>query len=218
MKQGIAYIVPWILALGSACLLAGCATTEVVARFSDKDLSAWKEQVFNEPTRYELVEEGQSGVLRAASRQSASALYQRLTVDLDKTPYLNWRWKVEKTLGELDEQMKVGDDFAARIYVVVSPMPFRLKPRSLNYVWAGNTPIGGHWQSPYSQDIVLMALQSGNERAGQWMYEKRNVREDLKRYFGEDIRYVEGIAIMTDTDNSQSAVTAYYGDIYFSGQ
>lgn len=187
-------------------------------RFSADGLSAWKEQVFNASTRYEPVKDGGSTVLRATSRQSASALYRRVEVDLDKTPYLNWRWKVEDTLGELDEQMKVGDDFAARIYVVVSPMPFRLKPRSLNYVWANNTPAGGHWQSPYSPNVVLVALQSGNARAGQWVSEKRHVREDLKRYFGEDIRYVEAIAIMTDTDNSQSAVTAYYDSIYFTVQ
>lgn len=202
----------------AVCLPAGCATTVQVARFSDQALSEWNEQVFNTRTRYELVGEGQATVLRATSRQSASALYQRLAVDLDKTPYLNWRWKVEETLGELDEQMKVGDDFAARVYVVVSPMPFRLKPRSLSYVWASNTPAGGHWESPYSRDIMLVALQSGNERAGQWAGEKRNVRDDLKRYFGEDIRYVEGLAIMTDTDNSQSAVTSYYGDIYFTAE
>lgn len=218
MKAGIKRSIPRVLGLIGACLLAGCAATVPVGRFADRDLPAWKEQVFNKRTRYEPVEEGGATVLRATSRQSASALYRRVEVDLDKTPYLNWRWKVEDTLGELDEQMKVGDDFAARLYVVVSPMPFRLKPRSLNYVWASNTPAGGHWESPYSGSIELVALQSGNGRAGQWVHEKRNVREDLKRYFGEDISYVEGIAIMTDTDNSQSAVTAYYGDIYFTAR
>jgi hypothetical protein len=222
MKVSGTRIVSWILAripvLATACLLAGCTTTKVVGHFSDQGLSPWKEQVFGLRTRYELVAEGKTTVLRANSRQSASALYQRVEVDLDKTPYLTWRWKVEGTLGELDEQMKVGDDFAARLYVVVSPMPFRLKPRSLNYVWASNTPAGGHWESPYTPNVILVALQSGNARAGQWVREKHNVREDLRRYFGEDIRYVEAIAIMTDTDNSQSAATAYYGDISFTAQ
>lgn len=218
MKEDIERSCTWTLGLVGICLLAGCAATVTVGRFTEHGLPAWQEKVFNKRTRYEPVEEGGQTVLRATSRQSASALYRRVEVDLDKTPYLNWRWKVEDTLGELDEQMKAGDDFAARVYVVVSPLPFRLKPRSLNYVWASNTPAGGHWESPYSRDIVLVALQSGNGRAGQWVYEKRNVREDLKRYFGEDIQYVEGIALMTDTDNSQSAVTAYYGDVYFTAK
>lgn len=218
MKEVIARGCVQVLALAGVCLLAGCAATVPVGRFTERGLPAWSEQVFNKRTRYEPVEEGGQTVLRAGSRQSASALYRRVDVDLDKTPYLNWRWKVEDTLGELDEQMKAGDDFAARVYVVVSPLPFRLKPRSLNYVWASNTPAGGHWESPYSSNIVLVALQSGNGRAGQWVYEKRNVREDLQRYFGEGIRYVEAIAIMTDTDNSQSAVTAYYGDISFTAK
>ena len=63
---------------------------------------------------------------------------------------------------------------------------------------------------------MIVNLRSGNRNAGRWMMEKRNIKEDIKRYFKSDISFIEGIAVMTDTDNSQSAAVAYYGDISFS--
>jgi hypothetical protein len=218
MKRYTLKFVLWIPLLAGLLPLAGCATPNSAARFSKGDLSDWKEQVFNQKTHYALFEDDGVKVLKAESRLSASALYLPLMVDLEKTPYINWRWKVSRTLGELDEQVKAGDDYPARVYVVISPKPFRLKPRSLNYVWASNTPAGGHWENAYSSNVMMVALRSGDELAGQWVSEKRNVREDLQRYFGEAPRYIEGIAIMSDTDDSKSAATAYYGDIYFTAE
>jgi hypothetical protein len=63
-----------------------------------------------------------------------------------------------------------------------------------------------------------MALRSGGARAGQWLSEKRNIQMDFKHLFGEDIRRLDAVAIMTDTDNSRQAATAWYGDIYFSAE
>ena len=155
-------------------------------------------------------------VVQAHSQQSASALYHRLSVDLTKAPYLSWTWRVEGALGAVDEQLMASDDFPARVYVLLSSLPLRFSPRALCYVWSSNTPAGGHWISPYSNNVVIVNLRSGEHQAGQWLTEKRNVKEDIQRYFGDDISYAEGVAIMTDTDNLQSEVTSYYGDVYFS--
>lgn len=199
-----------------AVLLSACASLEQNARFSDHGLESWQAKVFNKSTDYRLLNYGDGKVVQANSKQSASTLYRRLPIDLSQTPYINWSWKVDKTLGELDEQMKVGDDYPARVYVILSTSLFVPSPRALCYVWASNTPAGGAWPSPYSKDVIIINLRSGNRQAGRWQSEKRNVAEDIRRHFGENTNYIEGIAIMTDTDDSQSAVTAYYGDIYFS--
>ena len=63
---------------------------------------------------------------------------------------------------------------------------------------------------------VMIALRSSTDQTGTWYTEKRNILADLKHQFGEDIRYIDAVAIMTDTDDSFDKVTAYYGDIYFS--
>jgi hypothetical protein len=63
---------------------------------------------------------------------------------------------------------------------------------------------------------MMIALRSSSDQTGTWYTEKRNILADLKQQFGEELRYIDAVAVMTDTDNAQGKVTAYYGDIYFS--
>ncbi len=63
-----------------------------------------------------------------------------------------------------------------------------------------------------------MALRSGMKDAGQWVSEKRNIRDDFRQQFGEDIDYIDAVALMTNTDNSRQNATAWYGDLYFTAQ
>lgn len=204
----------WLVIL--CCCISACSGLNQPSSFTSKGLSGWQPQSFGKLTDYSVVDEGGRRAIKAHSLQSASALYQRLEVNLTHSPYLNWAWKVENTLGELDEQSKRGDDYPARVYVLLQPLTMRFTPRALCYVWASNTPEGGHWSSPYSDNVVIVNLRSGEKHAGQWLSEKRNVREDIRRFLGEEINHVEGLAIMSDTDNSLSEATSYFGDLYFT--
>lgn len=62
----------------------------------------------------------------------------------------------------------------------------------------------------------MVAQRSGAEGLHQWWREKRDIRADFQSYFGETIRYVDAVALMTDTDDSGRRAVAYYGDISFS--
>jgi len=62
----------------------------------------------------------------------------------------------------------------------------------------------------------MMALRSSEDPLSSWHMEKRNVREDFLRLFGKEVRYIDAVVLMSDTDNTGNKVTAYYGDIYFS--
>jgi hypothetical protein len=63
---------------------------------------------------------------------------------------------------------------------------------------------------------MLIAVESGNSRAGQWVTVERDILADYRRVFGEDPPEAGGIAIMTDTDNTGAEATAWYGDITLS--
>lgn len=189
---------------------------ESLSVFSSGMLDVWTERKFVGKTDYSLVKDNGVYVLKAESHASASILYQEKRIDLDKTPYINWRWRVENTLGKIDEQTKKGDDYPARVYVVIEPELFEIRPRSLDYVWSSNSPEGTHWKSAYSSTVVMLALRSGDRMTGQWVNEKRNLKVDLETYFKKDIRYIEGVAVMTDADDTKSSAVAYYGDIFFS--
>ncbi len=180
-------------------------------------IESWTEVSFKDNTTYQAVDEqGSEPSLKAISQSSASALIKRIKVNLDKTPYLNWRWKIDRVLDKPDEQSKAGDDYPARIYVVKEGGWAPWRTRSMNYVWSSSQPVSSVWASAYTGQSMMMAVKSGDYQAGQWQSEKRNVRQDFKNFFGEEIKIIDAVAIMTDTDNTKSAATAWYADIYFS--
>jgi hypothetical protein len=59
----------------------------------------------------------------------------------------------------------------------------------------------------------MVAVESGDGKAGQWVTEERNIFEDYKRFFGEDPPQLGAVALMSDTDNTGDEAVAYFGDI-----
>lgn len=185
----------------------------IVGDFGVGNLTGWQEKTFTNKTLYELVESEVGIVLKADSKASASGLYRKMKIDLEKTPCLTWSWKVSGILDGLDETVRNGDDYPARVYVVFSGGLFFWKTRALNYVWSNGRPIGSAWPNAYTNRSINIAVQSGSERVGQWTHQSRNIRDDYKRLVGEDIKQADAIAIMTDTDDSGRAATAFYGEL-----
>lgn len=189
----------------------------MIGSFSYGSLEHWQSKKFKGQTNYHVVELDGIRVLKADSADSASGLFKEQRIDLHKTPVMNWRWRIENRLGHLDEQIKSGDDYAARVYVVVSGGLTFWRTRAINYIWASTSPTGKIWPNAFAGDhAIMIALRSSNDPTGIWQTEKRNILADLKQQFGEDMRYIDAVAIMTDTDNAHGKATAYYGDIYFS--
>lgn len=189
----------------------------VIADFSSRSLVGWEQKVFSGETRYDLYELDQQTVLRAVSEDAASGLVKKIRVDLKQTPYLNWRWRTESRLEGMNERQKSGDDYVARIYVVVSGGLFFWRTLALNYVWSSNQVKGELWPNAFAGDnAIMLAVRSGEDDRSTWYRERRNVYEDMKRFYGKEIRFIDAIAVMTDTDNSHSRSVTYYGDIYFS--
>lgn len=182
------------------------------------DISAWKKKVFSGVTSYELVNIDNRHVLKAVSNQSASGLVRKIKVDLNKTPFMNWSWKVDSILNNVDETKKSGDDYPARVYVVISDGFFFWQTRALSYTWASKQPRGSSWPNAFTDKATMVAVESGEDLVGEWVEEKRNILDDIKLLLGIDATRVDAVAIMTDTDNSKQSASAYYGDIFFTSE
>jgi hypothetical protein len=201
-----------------ATLLTGAAHSDTIikaGRFAQRDLIGWHVQQFQGETAYSFERvDGRQG-LRAVSQGSASGLYRKMKVDLARTPYLEWSWRVAGVLQDVDERTRSGDDYPARVYVVVSGGLAFWRTRSLVYVWSSNQPTGSTWNNAFTANARVMALRSGATDANRWVHEKRNLIADFRQLFGNDIHEIDAVAIMTDTDNSGQSATAWYGNITF---
>jgi len=205
-----------ILLLLTATLSSASITRIDVLKLTD--INAWEKQVFSGVTSYELHEIDGRQVLKAISKQSASGLVREIEVDLTKTPYMNWSWKVDSILSDVEETKKSGDDYAARVYVVISDGFFFWQTRALSYVWASKQAKGSSWPNAFTGKATMVAVESGEDSVGEWVEEKRNVLDDINNLLGIDATRIDAVAIMTDTDNSRQSATAYYGDIFFTSE
>lgn len=184
----------------------------VLGNFSAGDLAGWKPKRFRGETSYSLVVDGERRVLKAHSRAAASGLYKEVDLDPAKYPVLRWSWKIGGTIPNGDERTKAGDDYAARVYIVF-PRTLFWKTKAINYIWANRLPQGKSLPNAFTSNAVMVAVESGNGKAGTWVTEERNVYEDYRALFGEDPPPIGAVALMTDTDNTGGEAVAYYGDI-----
>jgi len=183
-------------------------------------------------TEYDLVRRDSTVVVRARSEAGAAGLATKQRVDLTEYPILEWRWTVDGVVEEGNARTKEGDDYPARLYVTFDYEDLGLvdrakltalralgydeiPTRALNYIWANRVAQGTFLENAYTDWVVMVAVRSGEQHAGRWVTERRNVLADYRAAFGGDPPPVSGIAIMTDTDNTDGAATAYYGDIVF---
>jgi len=188
-----------------------------IGEFSQNRLEGWEHKSFKGETEYSLQAIDGVTVLTADSRAAGSGMFKEQHIDLEQTPFLNWSWRIGKRLNGLNEQSKPGDDYAARVYVVVKGGLAFWQTKAINYVWAGNTKKDTVWPNAFAGDHAMMLALRGPEASlNVWQTEKRNVRADFKKLFGEDITAIDAVAIMTDTDNNGGQAAATYGDIWFS--
>jgi len=194
----------------------GSSAEEIsVSRFGIEGLAGWETKKFKGDTEYRLVKEDGRTVVKAASHGAASGLIRKIRFDPSKHRYLRWSWKVARTIKGGDEQTKAGDDYAARVYVLF-PGRFFWQMKAINYIWANRLAKGNSAPNAFSSNAMMVAVESGNGKAGQWLAEERDLLADYRTLFGTDPPEAGAIAIMTDTDNTGGSAEAWYGDIILS--
>lgn len=185
---------------------------------------------------FSLTEEGKRMVLHVKSLGSASALLKTLNVNLEEFPVLVWRWKINRVVGMAVESQKDRNDSTARIRVVfgkrvekpppVSPQIEKLlkslgiestarEPSGfkIDYIWGNRLPPGKVLDFPRSRNHKIVFVESGNEMANRWIWEERNLIEDYERFFMASPPGLSAIVVLTDTDDTNEGVEAWYSSI-----
>jgi len=167
-------------------------------------------------TNYTVGTNENGSFLKSVADNAASGLGKEIKIDLNKTPFINITWKVEKDLSGIKEDTKKGHDFAARVFAVKKTGATPLSNRAINYVFSSNNDIGLNWPSPYTKKSIDYVLSTTKENLNEWVTVKANVKDDFKRFHNLDVNELDGLAIMSDTDNSKMKSIAYFQNIYFS--
>ena len=192
-----------------------------VFEFTEKELSELtvrKVRGADNKTTYSVGSNDNGNYLKAIADNAASGLGKEIKIDLNKTPFINITWKIEKDIPGIDETAKKGHDFAARVFVIKKTGATALSNRAINYVFSSNQDVGSNSPSPYTKKSVDNVLATTKKNLNEWVTVKANVKEDFKKFHNLDVNELDGIAIMSDTDNSKQKSITYYQNIYFSSQ
>ena len=233
------------LAVTATTLGAQSPVTLEVGKFSDAETGgafpdSWKPLTFDKiekHTEYSLVDDNGTVVVKAVSRGSASGLVRTVDIDPMQYPVIEWRWKVGNILKKGDVTRKDGDDYPARLYVTFkydsSKVGFFERAKyeairmargeyppmgAITYIWESKSPVETMVPNPYTDRVRMIVVESGGEKVGHWVRESRNLVEDYRKAFGKDPPRISGVALMTDTDNTNESAIAYFGDIVLKAQ
>jgi len=188
-----------------------------------------------------LTTEGEKTVLRVKSLGSASALLKRLDVDIREFPILVWCWKIDRVVGMAIEDRKDRNDSAARVRVIFGkagekpgPIPPEMEEflKSLgikrtakeppgfkiDYIWGNRVGKGSVFEYPGLPNHKIVVMEAGNTQANRWVWEQRNLLEDYRRFFHGDPPGLSGIVVLTDTDQTNEGVEAWYSSIVLMSQ
>tara|TARA_B100000575_G_C23070620_1_gene616636 strand:+ start:667 stop:1317 length:651 start_codon:yes stop_codon:yes gene_type:complete len=180
------------------------------------ELKVRKVRGADKQTIYSIGSNENGNYLKAEADNSASGLGKEIKINLNKTPFINITWKIEKDLPGVKEDTKKGHDFAARVFAIKKIGATPLSNRAINYVFSSNREVGINSRSPYTKKSVDYILSNTKENFDKWVTVKSNVKEDFKKFHDLDVNELDGLAIMSDTDNSKMKAVAYYQNIYFS--
>jgi len=194
----------------------------------------------HKPPEFRLVRDEGQTVLRVQSDAAAGSLAHSLAAEAGAAT-LSWRWKVAHVLDKARLGTKEGDDFAARVYVSfdvpLKALAFTARAKlrlarliygsdlpaaAICYVWDNRSAVGTSVWNPYSDRLRMIVLESGEARAGQWVFEKRNVDADFQAAFGaqwgKPTPRITGVAVGADTDQTGESATAWFGDLRIEEQ
>ena len=192
-----------------------------VFEFTDnelKNLKVKKVRGADNKTIYLTGSNENGNFLKAVADNAASGLGKEIKINLNLTPIINITWKVEKNLNGIEENTKKGHDFAGRVFVIKKTGATPLSNRAVNYVFSSNNSVGKNWPSPYTKKSIDNVMSTTKEHMNEWVTVKANVKEDFKKFHDLDVNEIDGIAIMSDTDNSKMSAITYYQNIYFSAE
>jgi hypothetical protein len=183
------------------------------------------------PSARTLVEQQDRVVLRIQADAAAGGLLHPLDLPGEQLWQLSWQWRTEQKLDKARFATREGDDYAARVYVLLDypldDLPFLTRQKlrlaraffdpdlpaaTLSYVWDNRAAPDSHARSAYSETVEMLVLRGPQAPLGQWLEESRDLRADAIAAFGSAPRRILGVVFAADSDNTGESVTSYFAD------
>ena len=214
-------LVPFVLA-AVVVASAWAAGPVVVEDWSSQQLGArgipagWQGQQWGSPAyEFAIVEDGGRKVLHLKSKDEGSTISRDVKgkIKLRDTPILEWTWKAVVLPKGGDSRKKETDDQVAQIFVAWERFPKLVRSRIIGYVWDSTAPVGTIAKSEKTGTVTYVVVRSGPADLGKWVTERRNLREDFRKIYGEEPDDPAAVSLSIDSNDTHSTAESYFGPI-----
>lgn len=178
-------------------------------------------------TQYEATD---TNTLSVVAEGSSSVISRRLPEQAFDATRASWRWRVDEGVPATDLSRKGGDDRALAIYFAFAPEGDRASAAAgraslrnllltgrgqlLVYVWGGEGAPGTMVQNPYTRGSGVYIIQRPASTVnGRWLSEEVDLRADFARAFGGEPGVLVGVAVASDSDDTNSRNVAEIADL-----
>jgi Protein of unknown function (DUF3047) len=170
--------------------------------------------------------------VQAVASSSVSMYRQILRLNPDALGMLRFSWQSPQLIPSADMAERETEDSVVRVVLsfegdrskfsaknkMLSELSLALTGEelpyaTLMYVWCNTRPVGDVIVNPRTERIRKIVVESGAANLSKWLDYERDIRADFIQAFGEEPGALTGIALMTDTDNTQTQATAWYGPV-----
>jgi len=170
--------------------------------------------------------------MAATAFSSASMLRQAVDIPPSELGNVRFSWKVPQLIANADMALRDADDCPVRVVLAFEGDRSRFSARNaalselaraltgeempyatLMYVWSNRRAPGTVILNPRTDRIRKLVVESGTAKLGRWLDYERDIRADFEKAFGEPPGKLVGIGIMTDSDNTRSSTSAWYGPV-----
>lgn len=166
----------------------------------------------NDVTMISLANESGNYFVKFKTRGGCTCIGKKCSYCSLDYPFLSWKWRMHLLPQNAREDLKKYADSGAGVYVI-----FRAKMglnRIIKYVWSSSLSVGSVIENPFNCKAKVVVLRNSKDKMGCWVHEEVNVFEDYRRFFNSAPPMVDVVAIMSDSDNTQSLVEADYDDFW----
>jgi hypothetical protein len=180
--------------------------------------AGWKGQNWGSPKYdFTIAANDSAKVLHMRSANEGSTISKDVKgkVNLAETPLLEWTWKVTVLPKGGNSCQKANDDQAAQVFVVWPRFPEAVRSRIIGYVWDSTAPVGTICKSEKTGTVTYIVVRSGAADLGRWLTERRNVAEDFKKVYNDDVEPPAAVSLAIDSNDTQSTAESFVGAILF---
>jgi len=230
-RKALLAVTALALALAPLALLVDDARAQPVSvPFGPSlDQAGWEALTFRGLAATQYAADG-INILRVVAEGSSSVISKRLPEQAFDATRASWRWRVDEGVPATDLARRGGDDRALAIYFAFAPEADRASAAAgrsslrnllltgrgqlLVYVWGGEGARGEMLENPYARGRGVYIIQRPASAAtGSWLAEEVDLRSDFARAFGGEPGVLVGVAVASDSDDTDSRNVAAIADL-----